>query len=157
MSSNKRQMEMESAEVLLDFGISIPILQVRVPFTQRRWTHNATMRRPTMASLMRIGRLYRAMGVDVAELKSMDKMQQYELLANHGDKIAEIVMVAILRDDVRIWLWGRMLKWLLMNHCSDRHLAELNQTFAPLYGTRAFEIIIASVEAANPLAPRASH
>ncbi len=154
MSTGDRQVEIETADAILDVGISIPILQIKIPFTKRHFTLRATMRRPTMGSLMRIAKAYRAMGVKVNELKTMSKEQQYELLANHGDKIAEIVMLAILRDGVRIWCFGRLLKWVLMNYVEDSHLTALNKTFAPLYGTRAFGYIIKSAEGANPLIPR---
>lgn len=154
MSVNPRQVEIESADALLDVGISIPILQFKMPFTKRHLTYRVTMRRPTMGSLMRIAKVYLAMGVKVNELNDMSKEQQYELLANHGDKIAEVVMLAILRDSVRIWWFGRFFKWVLLNYVNDTHLTTLNKTFAPLYGTRAFGDIIKLVEGASPLTPR---
>lgn len=154
---NPRQAEIENADVILDVGVSIPLSQIRVPFTKKHLTWRVTMRRPTMGSLMRIAKLYLRMGVKVEELQTMTKEQQFELLANHGDKIAEIVMIAILRDRVRIWLFGGVLKWWLLNYVNDNHLTAINREFAPLYGTAAFGNIIKSVEGANPLAPRMSH
>ena len=156
MKANPRQTEIESADVLLDVGVSIPLFQIKVPFTKKHLTKRVTMRRPTMGSLIRIAKLYLQMGVKVEELQTMTKEQQFELLANHGDEIAEIVMVAILRDRSKIWWFGRLLKWWLMNHVNDNHLTTLNREFAPLYGTQAFGDIIKSVEGANPLVPRMS-
>lgn len=151
-----RKVEIESADVLLDIGVSIPLLLFRLPFTKKRAKLRFTMRRPTMGGLIKIMKLYLQMGVQVDQLKDFTKEQEMELIANHGEKVAEIVMLAILRDGLRVWLFGRILKCLLMNFVSDDHLTAVNREFAPLFSTRAFGNIIKSVEGANPLTPRMS-
>lgn len=114
------------------------------------------MRRPTLSGLIRIVKLYLQMGVTVDEIPTFTKQQEFELIANHGKKVAEIVMIAILRNGVRVWWFGRPLKWILLQFVSDDHLTAINREFAPLFGTRAFVNIIKSVEGANPLTPRVS-
>ena len=151
-----RTVEIESADTLLDIGVSIPLLSVRFPFTKKRFTVRVTMRRPTMGSLIRILRIYLQMGIRIDEIPNLSKEQEFELIINHGKKVAEIVMLAILRDGIRVWLFGRLLKWILLWFVSDDHLTAINATFAPLYATRSFGNIIRSVEGANPLTPRVS-
>lgn len=96
------------------------------------------------------------MGIRIEEIPGLTKEQEFELVVNHGKKIAEIVMLAILRDGIRVWLFGRILKCILLWFVSDDHLTVINREFAPLYATRAFGNIIKSVEGANPLTPRVS-
>ena len=113
------------------------------------------MRRPTMGSLIRILKIYLQMGIRIDEIPNLTKEQEFELIVNHGKKVAEIVML-ILRDGIRVWLFGRILGWILLWFVSDDHLTAINATFAPLYATRSFGNIIKSVEGANPLTPRVS-
>ena len=53
----------EAAEALLDIGISLPLSEIRIPMLKKPVQLRVTMKRPTLASLMRIARIYLDMGV----------------------------------------------------------------------------------------------
>lgn len=78
-----REIERESADVLLDAGVSVPLFSFKFPFSKRRMTVRATMRRPTLAGQIRISRLYNRMGVTSEQMWDFDKEQQMKFLDEH--------------------------------------------------------------------------
>ncbi len=153
----KRLMERGASEVLLDLGISIPIWSWRLPFCKKPfWNFRLTMRRPTLGTLIRMARLYLSMGVTFDQMSKFTKEQEFEFIARHGDKVAEIVALSILRGGFKARLLTGCVKRIILNHLSESDLFAINKQFTPLLGTKAFTNIIRSVEIANPMKPKMS-
>lgn len=148
--------ELEAAEVLLDLGISFPLKEWRIPFTQRTFSLRLTLRRPTLGARIRIAREYLAMDVSTAEMEGYDKEQQLAFVANHGAAMSRIVSYALVRSPWLLWAIP-LVAWWLRWWCDERMLALIFLQFLRCMGTEDFIRIIASVERTNPLTPTTSH
>lgn len=157
MDAISKQLEIECADALSDIGISVPLLCIKIPFRKKPWVISVTMRRPTMGSLIKIARIHLSMGVTFEDMQKFTKEEEFEFIAKHGNKVAEIASLAILRNGLKVLLFGWLMKRIILWCVSDRHLMAVSRQFTPLFGTKAFENIIKSVEVANPLVPRMSH
>ena len=60
MKTNK--VEVEASEALLDIGVSIPLLQWKIPFKKKLISLRLTMRRPCFGNQIRIARKFLSMG-----------------------------------------------------------------------------------------------
>lgn len=146
----------EAAEALLDIGISLPLSEIRIPMLKKPVQLRVTMKRPTLASLMRIARIYLDMGVTSRQMRDFDKEQQMRFLAEHGRDVSLMVALTVCRGMISRLL-ARPLAWYI-RHCMEyRYLMAAILQFTALMGTKAFTPIIASVERMNPLKLRKSH
>lgn len=153
--SPKEIIEKEAADALLDVGISFPLIRVKIPFIKAFYI-KGVMKRPKLGSLIRIAKIYLSMGVTVKDMELFTKEQEFEFIANHGHKVAMIAALSILRGTVKGYMFGWLLKWVILLFISDAHLYAIGKQFTPLFGTKSFINIIRSVEIANPLTPRLS-
>lgn len=157
MTAMKKGIQQEAAEALLDVGVSVPFVSLRLPLLKRPLlTLRLVMKRPTLQSLLRISRLYLKLGCTYKEMKRFDTHRQFEFLAAHGPKVAKMVALTVLRGTVSGYLLADLLKWLILWFMPYRYFWEANLRFMELLGTKPFMIIIRSVEIANPLKPRLS-
>ena len=152
---NGTVVEEDAADALLDIGISVPLIRIKFPFMKPRYIR-ATMKRPTLASLIRISKIYRSMGVTYKDLCSFTKEQEFEFIAKHGKKVAKIAALMMLRGSISAFLFGWIYQLIILLFVKDDHLCAISRQCIPLLNTKAFSDIIKSVEAANPLTPRMS-
>ena len=139
MKTNK--VEVEASEALLDIGVSIPLLQWKIPFKKKLISLRLTMRRPCFGNQIRIARKFLSMGVSYEEMEAFTKDEQLQFIARHG-KVSAI--------------FAPLLAWLLSWLVDDTFLLLANLHFIPLIGTQHFTNIIKSLEWSNPLRPRLS-
>lgn len=147
----------EAAEALLDIGVSLPLSEIRIPLRKKPLLLRVTMRRPTLASLMRIARIFLGIGVTAQQMREFDKEGHIRFLAEHGREVSLIVSLAICRGRIIRYLLARPLAWYIRHHMDYRYLMAAMGQFIALMGTEAFTPIIASIERANPLKSRTSH
>lgn len=151
-----REIERESADVLLDAGVSVPLFSLKFPFSKRRMTVRATMRRPTLAGQIRISRLYNRMGVTSEQMWDFDKEQQMKFLDEHGYEISRMIAVTLSRGRWAQRVWERPLAWIVRHWMPQDYMLGAMMRFVTLMGTDPFLPIIRSAERTNPMKPRLS-
>ena len=124
-----RALEKEVAEALLDRGVSVPFKDIRLPFRKKPLKVRVTMKRPTLAGQIEIGRQYLEMDITAEEVRTMPKLEQMRFMAKHGKCLSRIIAYTVCRGYIY------------------RHL---------LVGTDPFMSIIRSAERTNPMKLRLS-
>ena len=155
-SKHIRQIEREGAEALLDAGASVPLFAIRIPMMKRRLTVRATMRRPNLAGLIRIGRLYTSMGVTSEEMWDFSKEEEMKFLAEHGAEVSRMIAVTLSRGRLSARWLERPLAWLIRQKMEPKMMLGAMMRFVMLTGTDPFMPIIRLAERRNPLKPRLS-
>ena len=151
-----RQIEREGAEALLDIGVSIPLLRVRLPFRRDPLELRVTMKRPTLSGQIRLARTYLSLGVTSEQLWEMSKEEQMRFVAEHGEELSRMIAITVCRDywkrlalsGVTAWAVRQWMPWDLMIGAMKR--------FIGLLSTDPFLPIIRSAEVTNVLRPRLS-
>lgn len=152
----RREIEIEAADALLDVGVSLPLLQVKIPFRRNPVRIRLIMRRPCLGNQIRIAKLYLETGVTHEAMERFNKHEELAYLALHGKKVSKMVALTICRGRFTGWLLTPVVAWLLRWMVDDRWIQGANLRFITLLGTKSFMNIIGSVERVNPLAPRTS-
>ncbi len=151
-----RDIEIEAADALLDIGVSLPLLRVRIPFRRKPVEIRLTMRRPNLGSQIRIARLYLKTGVTYEEMARFTKHDELAFLARHGKTVSLMVALTVCRGRLTGLLLTPVVAWMLRRMVDDRWVAAANLRFVSLLGTKSFMNIIGSAQQINPLAPRTS-
>lgn len=151
-----REIERESADALLDTGVSVPLFTFKIPFIKKRFTVRATMRRPTLAGQIRIARLYGQMGVTSEQMWDFGKEEQMKFLAEHGKRISRMVAVTLCRGWWTEKLLERPTAWLIRHKMPHEMMLGAMMRFVMLMGTDPFLPIIRLAERTNPMKPRLS-
>lgn len=152
-----RVVEIEAAEALLDVGVSLPLLSLKIPFMKKRVSIlRVTMKRPFLGTLIRMSKIYAGLGVTYDEMSGFNQIQEAEFMAEHGKEMTRMVALAICRGPLTGRLFSGLLTRAIMWHCDDRYIFGAGLMFKGLLGTRSFRNIIRSVERANPMKPRLS-
>ncbi len=152
----RREIEIEAADALLDVGVSLPLLQVKIPFRRNPVRVRLIMRRPCLGNQIRIAKLYLETGVTHEAMERFNKHEELAYLALHGKRVSKMVALTICRGRFTGWLLTPVVAWLLRWMVDDRWIQGANLRFITLLGTKSFMNIIGSVERVNPLAPRTS-
>lgn len=151
-----REIEIEAADALLDVGVSLPLLRIRIPFRRKPVQIRLTMRRPCLGNQIRIARLYLETGVTHEEMAWFSKHEELAFLALHGKRISRMVALTICRGKWSGWILTPIVAWILRWMVDDLWIQGANMRFISLLGTKSFMNIIGSVERVNPLTPRSS-
>lgn len=151
-----REIEIEAADALLDVGVSLPLLRIRIPFRRKPLQIRLTMKRPCLGNQIRIARLYLETGVTHEEMARFNKHEELSFLALHGKRISRMVALTICRGKWSGWILTPIVAWILRWMVDDLWVQGANMRFISLLGTKSFMNIIGSVERVNPLTPRSS-
>lgn len=147
----KRNIEKEVADLLLDAGVSLPLLnifgkEVRI-----------VMRHPTLGGLIRISREQMKLGVTPAQMSALTTEETQKFLAEHGLTLAKIIALTVCRG----WLSGGLLApllarailwWMPYSYILDAQIVFIQH----LSSARNFQPIISCIAEVNPLRPRLS-
>jgi len=145
--------EVNAADALLDkrLKISIPAPWLFGLFGVKRiplW-----FKRPVYAQLLRISRLYVAMGIDLRELDRGEALTLFSELSRHGITASRIIALGLIRGGVASFLFHRPLARYLRRHMDARRLAELAKLIVFLSGGENFASIIRSAAYMKVTAP----
>lgn len=146
-----RNIEREAAELLLDAGVSLPLLKT---FGK---TLRVTMRRPTLGGIVRITREQMKLGVTSAQIALFTESETQHFLAEHGKTLARIIALTVCRG----WLSGLVIAPLLARAIlwwmPYEHLLTAQIVFIKyLSEVRNFQPIISCIEQVNPLRAKQS-
>lgn len=150
-----KNMELDAAEMLLDTGVSLPLMVI-VPFKKRPVVFaRLTMKRPFLGSQMRIARLFLQMNVTWEEIEAFTREQESAFIATHGKRISQMIALTILRGPVT-GLFAFVLAWILRWCVPPVYMLAANKQYLSLLGTKPFMNIIISAQRMNPMKPRMS-
>lgn len=152
----RKEIEIEAADALLDVGVSLPLLRIKIPFWRKSLQIRLTMKRPCLGNQIRIAKLYLETGTTHEAMERFNKHEELAFMALHGVRISKMVALTICRGKLSGWLLTPIVAWLLRWIVDDRWIQGANLRFITLLGTKSFMNIIGSVERVNPLAPRTS-
>ncbi len=151
-----RAIEKEAAEALLDRGVSVPFKDIRLPFSKKPLKVRITMKRPTLAGQIEIGRQYLEMDTTAEEVRTLSKMEQMRFMARHGKRLSLILAYTVCRGYISRHLLVGLTAWLVRHFVEYRYQLAAAGQFERLMGTVPFMSIIRSAERTNPMKPRLS-
>lgn len=142
--------EQKVADLLLDAGVSIPLL--RIPIVGK--TLRITMRRPTLGGIIRITRCVQRLGVTTAEMEAFTIEQKRRFLLDHGHTLARIIALTACRGYLAGLLLAPILAKMILWWTPYEYIWHAQLTFIGYLGeVRDFRPIIDLVEKLNPLKP----
>lgn len=151
----KRNIEQEAADALLDVGISLPLLRVRLPFCRRTWTLRVTMRRPCMGNQIRIARHYLALEVTTVQIERFSRDEELAFLVRHERRLSLMLALTICRGYLSGLLLAPIVAWLIRWKVPREYQLEAQRRFRDLHATRDFTSITVWAEKTNPFRPEA--
>lgn len=151
-----RRIQKEGAEALLNAGLSIPIMEFRLPFKKHPVRLRVTMKRPCMSGQLEIARTYLSMGITSAEMTGFCKEEEMQFLVKHGKAVSRIIAYTLCHGYISRHLFISIVAWFVRNFMEERYLMHSFRVFIRLMGTRSFTSIIRSVEMSNPMRIRLS-
>lgn len=142
--------EQKVADLLLDAGVSIPLL--RIPIVGK--TLRITMRRPTLGGIIRITRCVQRLGVTTAEMEAFTIEQKRRFLLDHGHTLARIIALTVCRGYLAGLLLAPILAKMILWWTPYEYIWRAQLTFIGYLGeVRDFRPIIDLTEKLNPLKP----
>lgn len=148
--------EIESAELLLDIGVSVAVrplkfLKARIPLRR------VVLRRPHLGGIIAIGRYYNRIGVTAEEMKGYNRDQWMAFIGEHGKEVSLIIACCLCTGCLNYHLFRWAAAWWVRWRIHPDSIAELMQLAVQQVNTAPFLIITELVEAINPLTPRTGH
>lgn len=151
-----REIQREGAEALLDTGVSVPLLTLKLPWRKKPVELLVTMKRPCMSGQIRIARTYLTMGVTSEQMWRFTKEEQMRFLSDHGKKLSRLIAYTICRRGIMLRARTWIMSWLVRRFMSMEHQIGAILRFVMLLGTDPFMPIIRSAERRNPMKLRLS-
>lgn len=152
-----RHIQMEGADALLDAGVVVPLMRLRIPFRKKPVEICLTMKRPCLSGQILIARTYLSMGVTSEQMWSFTKEQEMEFLAKHGKAVSRMIAYTVCRSLFSRKFMLRPTAWIVRNFMCNDYLLGAMKRFVSLMGTDPFIPIIRSAERTNPMKLRMSH
>lgn len=151
-----RHIQMEGADALLDAGVVVPLMRLRLPFRKQPVEISLTMRRPCLSGQILIAREYLSMGVTSEQMWSFTKEQEMEFLSKHGRAVSRMIAYTVCRSLFARKFLLRPTAWAVRNFMRNDYLLGAMKRFVSLMGTDPFISIIRSAERTNPMKLRMS-
>ena len=148
-----QQIQREGAEALLDVGVSVPLLDIKLPFRKRPIPVRLTMSRPTLGALIEMAKILLSIGMTLEEFRNLDFDGQLSFLVHHGKKLSKMLALAVRQRWVPVcflaWAIRRWVPWVYQKGILEKYVT--------LMGTTSFLPIISAVSRMNPMNLRLSH
>lgn len=151
-----RHIQMEGADALLDAGVVVPLMRLRLPFRKKPVEICLTMKRPCLSGQMLIARTYLSMGVTSEQMWTFTKEQEMDFLAKHGKKVSRMIAYTVCRSLFARKFLLKPTAWIVRNFMCNDYLLGTMKRFVSLMGTDPFIPIIKSAERTNPMKLRMS-
>lgn len=111
----KRNVELEAAEALLDAGILLPLLRIRLP-RRHEWVLRVTMRRPCLGGQMRIVRHYLKLGITAQQWAAFSEDEERIFFRQHAKRLSLMLALTICRGYLSGMLLAPLVAWLGADH-----------------------------------------
>lgn len=141
----------EAAEALLDAGISLPLLSLKLPWLRRPLRLGITMRRPTLGAQIRLARHYLRLGHSPEDIEAFSSIERLGFMAQHGVCLSELVALACLRGRYSGALLYRPLAWLIRWRMPQEVQLAAMLSYMHLTSSQPFTPFISYVAATSPL------
>ena len=144
----------KAADTLLERGVRFPI---PAPFFLRLFGKkeiSVTVRQPKLGTLIYISKGFVAMNIDLAAIDDGDIAKAYNLVAQHGDRMAYIMAAAILNGKWRIAIFSGIVSRFIKRKLTAKRFAELFMTFTMLSGVQHFTNTIRFLPSMNVMEKR---
>lgn len=151
-----RHIQMEGADALLDAGVIVPLMRLRLPLRKTPVEICLTMKRPCLSGQILIARTYLSMGVTSEQMWSFTKEQEMDFLAKHGRAVSRMIAYTICRSLFARKILLKPTAWIVRNFMCNDYLLGAMKRFVSLMGTDPFIPIIRSAERTNPMKLRMS-
>ena len=150
-----RKVERQAADILLDVGISVPLLRLKIPWC-REFVLRVTMSRPKMGTQLRIVRHYLALGVTAAQIAAFTDEQEMEFFAKHGRRLSLMLALTVCQGYLSGILLAPIVAWFIRWNMPREYQLEVQKWFRHVCSTRDFTNIIVWAEKTNPFHPQTS-
>lgn len=148
----KRDIEKEAAELLLDAGVSVPLLKIPIIGEVR-----ITMRRPRLGGIVRILREVKTLGVTSQQIEAFDIEQKRLFLYQHANTLSRIIALTVCRGFISSKLLAPLLAKAILWWMPYEYIWNAQLVFASYLGeVQDFLPIINLIERVNPLKPMLS-
>lgn len=129
------EVEIKTVDTILDKGVRVPIpAPLFLKIFGKRFVY-VTVRRPTIASMLMISKLYLQLKVKEDETDWSSWMMT---MAATGKEVSRIVAVGMLRGRLRSRLFGKQLAWYMRGNMDMKQLAEIAVILVTLSGVQDF-------------------
>ncbi len=151
-----RIIELEAAEALLDAGISLPLLRMRLLFLSRaRAAHrNAS---PFWGTQMRIARLYLRQGIGAQKLAAATAEEEMAFFDEHPKELSQMVALTVCRGYLSGLILAPVVAFRALACSAREYLVEAQRRFSRLRATRISGILSSGPNRRIPFRPGVSH
>lgn len=143
----------EAADALLDVGVSVPLLSIKIPGRKRPIALRMVMRRPTLGGQMRLARKFLELGFTYEEIEAFDATEETAFMATRGRCLSEMVALCLLRGYWSGRLLYRPLAAWIRWRVETRIIRGVLMQYISLLGTQSFTTFIKYLDATHPMKP----
>ena len=153
---NKKEIEIDVAESLLDTGL---LVTIPAPWIMRLFRIKKIpirFYRPVYAQLLRISKLYVQMNIDLEKLESGEAIAAITEVAKNGVRASRVIAMGLIRSATLSFFFHRFIARYLRNRMDAKTMAELTKLLVALSGAAHFTNIIRSIAHLNVTIPNLS-
>ena len=144
-TENKRAVEIDVADALLDTGLLVKVPAPRLLRLLGVKTFPIRFRRPVYAQLLRISRMYVRMHVDLEKLETGEAATVLASAATNGVRASRLIALGLIRSGLMSALFHRAVAAYLRRRMDAQTMAELAKVVVLLSGANHFTTIIRSI------------
>ena len=144
-TENKRAVEIDVADALLDTGLLIKVPAPRPLRMLGIKVFPMRFRRPVYAQLLRISRMYVRMHVDLETLETGEAAAVLTSAAKNGVRASRLIALGLIRSGLMSALFHRAVAAYLRRRMDAQTMAELAKVIVLLSGAGHFTTIIRSI------------
>lgn len=152
---DEKLIQSKAADAILERGVLLPFLHIKVPFKRKRIVFNMTMKQPPLGTIIKISKLYLKLGFTAEEIERFSSTECFAFFAEHGKTISQMIALTIMSSYLGSKFSG-ILAWLIRWRIPlDYQRIAMEQFISQLAGTKDFTNFIVSVARINPMASQA--
>lgn len=153
MEENKKVVEIDVSDALLDTGLLITIPAPRILRLFKIKSIPVRFYRPVYAQLLRISKLYVKMNIDLQKMETAEALVLLTEVARNGHRASRLIALGLIRSETLSFLFHRLVARYLRRRMDAKTMAELAKLVVALSGAEHFTTIIRSIAHLRVTAP----
>ena len=153
MEENKKVVEIDVSDALLDTGLLITIPAPRLLRLFKIKKIPVRFYRPVYAQLLRISKLYVKMNIDLQKMETAEALVLLTEVARNGHSASRLIALGLIRSETLSFLFHRLVARYLRRRMDAKTMAELAKLVVALSGAEHFTTIIRSIAHLRVTAP----